>query len=715
MSQSLFSPSWYRVADLKPRLRSHLEIHRHHYRGELWYVLQDHSSGRFQRFTPSAYLLIGLMDGQHSVQELWETGRARLGENAPTQDEVIRLLSQLHAVNALQTDVVPDTAEMLKRFEKQRYGKLKQNLRSPLFMRFSLLDPERILNLFLPLVRPAFGWVGAIIWLAVVGHGVYLAGLHWPQLTENLTDRVLAPSNLVILWLTFPFLKAFHEFGHAFAVKVRGGEVHEMGIMLLVFNPIPYVDASAASAFRNKRERALVGAAGMIAELFIAALALWLWTSVEPGPLRAVAFNVILIAGVSTLLFNGNPLLRYDAYYILSDLLEIPNMGSRGIRYIGYLFQRYLLFAKDAEPPFSAAGERVWFVVYTIAAFFYRIFIFTSIILFVAGKFFFIGVLIACWGIFNMFVMPVIKIVKFLVTSPKLRRRRAWAIAASLLVLSTVVALVILVPVPLGTQSQGVIWIPEHAFVRAGTEGFVDRLNVASGSSVDTGDPVIECSDPFLPAEIRVLVARLRELTAVYDTRMVTDRVQAKITLEEIQQVEAELADARRREDDLTVRSAAAGKIMIPMADDLPGRFVRRGELLGYVLDRSAMIARVVVNQADVDFVRQKTMDVKVRFPEEIARKMPARILREVPAATDQLPSRTLSQEGGGEIAVDPREMAGIKAFQKFFLFDILLPPPQRVYNVGGRVYVRFDHGREPLAYRWYRSLRQLFLRKFNV
>ena len=715
MSQSLYSPSWYRVAELKPRLRSHLEIHRHHYRGELWYVLQDQSSGRFQRFTPSAYLLIGLMDGRHSVQELWEAGRARMGENAPTQEEVIRLLSQLHAVNALQTDVVPDTAEMLKRFEKQRYGKLKQNLRSPLFMRFSLLDPERILNLFLPLARPVFSWFGAVIWLAVVGYGVFLAGLHWPQLTENITDRVLAPSNLVILWLTFPFLKAFHEFGHAFAVKVRGGEVHEMGIMLLVFNPIPYVDASAASAFRNKRERALVGAAGMIAELFIAALALLLWTSVEPGPVRAVAFNVILIAGVSTLLFNGNPLLRYDAYYILSDLLEIPNMGPRGIRYIGYLFQRYLLFAKDAEPPVSAPGERVWFVVYTIAAFFYRIFIFTSIILFVASKFFFIGVLMACWGIFNMFVMPVGKIVKFLATSPKLRRRRAWAIGTSLLVLSGVVALIILAPVPLGTRAQGVIWIPEQAFVRAGTDGFVDRLAIESGSSVDAGDPVVLCSDPFLSAEIRVLVARLRELAAVYNTRMVSDRVQAKITLEEIRQVEAELADTRRRADDLTIRSAVDGIIMIPMAGDLPGRFVRRGELLGYVLNRSAMIARVVVNQADVDFVRQKTLDVKVRFPEEIAKKRPALLLREVPAATDQLPSRTLSQEGGGEIAIDPRDMPGIKAFQKFFLFDILLPPPEGVYNVGGRVYVRFDHGREALAYRWYRSIRQLFLRRFNV
>ena len=98
MDKSIFSPSWYRVAGLKPRLRSHLEIHRHHYRGELWYVLQDHSSGRFQRFTPAAYLLIGLMDGKRSVQVIWDVVRERLGEDAPTQEEVIRLLSQLHAV-----------------------------------------------------------------------------------------------------------------------------------------------------------------------------------------------------------------------------------------------------------------------------------------------------------------------------------------------------------------------------------------------------------------------------------------------------------------------------------------------------------------------------------------------------------------------------------------------------------------------------------------
>ena len=715
MSQSLFNPSWYRVADLKPKLRSHLEIHRHHYRGELWYVLQDHASGRFQRFTPAAYLLIGQMDGKRTVQEIWESGRSRLGEDAPTQEELIRLLSQLHAVNALQTDVLPDTAEMLKRFEKQRFGKWKQNLRSPLFMRFPLLDPERILIRFAPLLRPMFSWAGALLWLAVVGYGVFLAALHWPELTENITDRILAPSNLAIMWLTFPFLKTFHEFGHAFAVKVRGGEVHEMGIMLLVFTPIPYVDASAASAFRKKRERVLVGAAGILVEVFFAAVAIFVWVNIEAGPVRAVAYNVILIAGISTLLFNGNPLLRYDAYYILSDLVEIPNLGSRGIRYIGYLLQRYLLGVSEAEPLLASTGEKIWFVVYTIAAFFYRIFVYASIILFVASRFFFIGVLIACWGAFNMLVLPLVKILRFLLSSPKLRRKRVWALSVSTVLLVAIASLIAVVPVPLGTRVEGVIWIPENSFIRPGTDGFIEQVVADNGGKVGIGDPLIECSDPLLPAQIRVLESRLKELRAMYDNQRVAERVQAEITAEEMRQVEAELADARQRESDLVVRSTADGTLVLPMASDLPGRFVRRGELVGYVLNRSTILARVVVNQADVDFVRHRTNGVKVRFPVEVPTVYAARLLREVPAATNQLPSRTLSEEGGGEIAIDPRKPYGLTAFQKIFLFDVELPPPEGFYNVGGRVHVRFNHGSEPMIWRWYRYVRQLFLKRFNI
>jgi putative peptide zinc metalloprotease protein len=715
MTVSLYSPYWYRMAGLKPRLRSHVEIHRHTYRGELWYILQDHASGRFQRFTPAAYLLIGLMDGKRSVEEIWETGRSRLGDDAPTQEEMIRLLSQLHAVDVLQCDVQPDTAELLKRFEKRQSSKWKQNVRNPLFMRFSLLDPERFLIRLQAFARPVFSWFGAFLWLGVVGTGIFLAGVHWPELTENITDRVLAPQNLLLLWLTFPFLKVFHEFGHAFAVKVLGGEVHEMGIMMLVLTPIPYVDASSASAFHNKWERILVSSAGMAVELFIAALALFVWINIEPGTIRAVLYNVIFLAGVSSLLFNGNPLLRYDAYYMLGDLLEIPNLGQRGIQYVLFLTQRYLFGLRDMEPPMSVFGERVWFIIYTVLSFTYRIFIYAGIVLFIASKFFVVGIMIAGWGVVSMFILPGAKGIKFLLSSPRLGRKRARAILASSFTLASIAAIVLFVPVPLSTLAEGILWVPEQSFVRAGTDGFVSRIIATPGNQIRPGEPLIECSDPLLPANIRVLESRLRELKAVYETQVLSDRVKAAVTNEEMKHVKGQLEDARRRVDDLTIRSSTEGLFLIPMVQDLPGRFVQRGELLGYVIDRSTITARVVVSQSDVDFVRQRTVGVQIRFPEKLSKTVSAVIRREVPGATDQLPSRVLSQQGGGKIAIDPRDSQGVKAFQKLFLFDIELPDLGGLYNVGGRVHVRFDHGQEPLIWRWYRSVRQLFLRRFNV
>jgi putative peptide zinc metalloprotease protein len=628
---------------------------------------------------------------------------------------MIHLLSQLHAVDVLQCDVPPDTAELLKRFEKRQSSKWKQNVRNPLFMRFSLLDPERFLIWSKPFARPFFSWIGAILWLGVVGMGAFLAGSHWPELTENITDRVLAPQNILLLWLTFPFLKIFHEFGHAFAVKVIGGEVHEMGVMMLVLTPVPYVDASSASAFPNKWERIRVSAAGMAVELFIAALALLVWINIEPGTIRAVLYNVIFLAGVSSLLFNGNPLLRYDAYYMLGDLLEIPNLGQRGIQYVLYLLQRYLFGLRDMEPPLSVLGERIWFVIYTVLSFIYRIFIYAGIVLFIASKFFVVGVLIGGWAVVSMFILPGAKGMKFLLSSPRLGRKRARAILASSLILAGIAAIVLFVPVPLSTLAEGVIWVPEQSFVRAGTDGFVNRIIATPGNQIRLGQPLIECSDPLLRANIRVLESRLRELKALYETQVLSDRVKAAVTNEEMKHVKGQLEDARRRADDLTIRSSTDGLFLIPMVQDLPDRFVRRGELLGYVIDRSTITARVVVSQSDIDFVRRQTVGVQIRFPEKLSKAVPAVIRREVPAATDQLPSRVLSQQGGGEIAIDPRDMQGVKAFQKLFLFDIELPDRGGLYNVGGRVHVRFDHGQEPLIWRWYRSIRQLFLRRFNV
>jgi len=310
MSETLFSPSWYRVASLRPRMRSHVRIHRHSFRGEIWFVLQDEAAERTHRFSAAAHRVIGLMNGERTVQQIWESASTQLGDAAPTQEDVIRLLGQLHAADALLCDVPPDTMEMFRRFERHERMKWRRRLWTPLALRFPLVDPDRFLQRTQWLVAPLFGWFGALLWLAAVGSAAVLAVSRWTDLTSNIADRVLAPENLFALWLIYPVVKALHELGHAYATKRWGGEVHEIGIMLLVLTPVPYVDASSASGFKDKRQRMVVGAAGIAVELFLGALALFVWVSVEPGIVRTVAYNVMLITGVSTLLFNGNPLLR---------------------------------------------------------------------------------------------------------------------------------------------------------------------------------------------------------------------------------------------------------------------------------------------------------------------------------------------------------------------------------------------------------------------
>jgi len=715
MNERLYSASWYRVAELKPRVRSHGRIHRHHYRGQRWYVLENQSSERFHRFSPDAYALLGLMDGQRTVQEIWDQASEMLGDAAPTQDQTIQLLGQLHSADMLQCNVPPDIAEFLRRHEKQKRNKLLQQLRSPFFWRIRLFDPEPILRRLMPLVRPAFSKVAFLAWLVVVGAAVILTGMHWRELTEDVAERVLAPQNLLLLWLLFPLFKGLHEFGHAFAVKAYGGEVHEMGIMLLVFAPLPYVDASAASAFRKKRQRIAVGAAGMMVETFLAALALIVWLNIEPGTTRTLLYNVLFITGVSTLLFNANPLLRFDGYYILADAIEIPNLYSRSSQYVVHLIERYLLGNRKADSVPATRSERVWFVTYAAASFVYRIFVISAIILFVAGKFFFVGVALALWGLLSWAVLPFFKGARYVLTSPRLSDVRRRAVAVSSGLVAAAVGLVCLLPVPLRTSAEGVIAVPEEAIVRPGTEGFIVRVVADLGTRVERGDSLFVCEDPMLVARVQATEAQITELRARRDEVWLEKRVEAQIYDEEIAYHEESLARDKEKLEKLTLRSQTDGIFVVSHADDLPGRFVRQGDPLAQILNPEVLTARVVVSQESVDLVRYRTRDVKLRLAERPGKPVQATIRREVPAASDRLPSSALGTQGGGRIAVDPGDGQGITSFQKLFHFDLELPHVDGTLNVGGRVFVRFDHGWEPLAIRWHRSLRRLFLTKFNV
>jgi putative peptide zinc metalloprotease protein len=715
MATTIFSASWYRVAALKPKLRTHAQIHRHEYRGETWYVLQDLTMERFLRFSPAVYSMIGMMDGQRTVEEIWRHGCSRLGDDAPTQDEMIQVLTQLYRADVLQCDVTPDAAELLQRHQEQARRRWQGRVFSLFSWRFPLFDPERFLRRTMPLMRPLFGWFGAVLWLVVVVPALVLVGAHWSDLTMNVLDHVLVPQNLLALWLLFPLIKAFHEFGHAFATKAFGGEVHEMGVMLLVLTPVPYVDASSAWAFRSKWQRVLVGAAGMLVELFIAALALFIWLAAEPGVVRGIAYNAIFIAGLSTILFNANPLLRYDGYYILADWIEIPNLRPRSSAYLGYLGERYLFGNHSAEAQPAKPEEKIWFVGWGVASFFYRIIVVVAILIYLAEYLFSLGALLAAVAAVVWGSVPVVKGLHFLFTHARIQLVRSRAIGVTAAVVLLVAGLIGVLPLPYRTDAEGVVWIPEEAFVRAGAEGFISTVAVLPGTRVRKGDPLISLANPTLTTQEQVLAAHLRELEARFVQYLSTDPVKAETTQDEIRYTRARLHRVREQLDELTIRSATSGTFVVPAVEDLPGRFAKKGELLGYVVELGTVTVRTVVSQTTFDLVRGRTRGVEVRLSERIAETVPAVVRRIVPGASEKLPTRALGTAGGGEVALNPSDGQGMTAVQRVFQIDLELSSQSKLINLGGRSYVRFDHGWAPLGVQWYRKIRQLFLSRFNV
>jgi len=225
---------------------------------------------------------------------------------------------------------------------------------------------------------------------------------------------------------------------------------------------------------------------------------------------------------------------------------------------------------------------------------------------------------------------------------------------------------------------------------------------------------LIESVDPALTAEIRTGEAKVAELQAQYDNYFVTDRVKSQIAREVLEREQAALARARQKAAELIARAQIAGVFTVPRAVDLPGRFFRKGELIAYVIEPSQPLARVIVPQGEVDIVRLATREVEVRHSNRISEVVQARIVRQVPGGSDQLPSRALAHEGGGTVAVDPRDPKGTTSIERVFQLEIeFASPPRGLY--GGRVYVRFDHQPEPLAQQWYRGGRRLFLTRFNV
>lgn len=528
-------------------------------------------------------------------------------------------------------------------------------------------------------------------------------------------SKTLDPSNWIYLWAMFVLTKFIHEMGHAFACRRFGGECHEMGIMLLVLIPTPYVDASSAWAFRNKWQRVFVGAAGMIFELFFASFMAFIWVATKDSDSQVaqLAFNSMMVASVSTVLFNANPLLRYDGYYILSDLLEIPNLQHRSTEYAMGLIKRHI-FRVKLQKPLPPVGQRIWLFLYAVCSTIYRVFIGIMIILVVATRVPVLGVIMALGGVVTWLVMPVVKTVNYILLHPELQRKRGRAAAFTLGALGAAIIAIGVIPFWVHYESVGVVVAQNREILKARTPGFVTRIGthpdgrpLRDGDFVQAGQVILVATNEKLETELARLRTQIRQVEVRINRDRAADPAQMLIAQDELRYLQGELQKKQKDYDDLTIRAPFDGRLVAPRLNDLPGRYLERGNEIAMVATLDTLVVRTFFQQTDGQLTMLPNDPApEVRLAGDLGTRLVARRIREIPSAHNDVPPQ-LTHAAGGPIPVDPSDPSKSQVPLKEIRLE--LDNPELKYVPDQRAFVRFklDHKR-PLIWQWSNRFWQL-------
>jgi putative peptide zinc metalloprotease protein len=707
----LVSASWHRVAPLRPSLAPGLRIVRQEVRGQVWHVLVEPTSGRQVRLNPSAYALVAGFDGHDTVASTWQRRLEAEREAAPTQDEVLRLLAQLFRGGMVRFDAAPHLSMVFARREDDDRQR-RRGFLNPLVLRMPLANPTPLLHALSPVARVLFRPAVFLLWLAGVVLALLAALAHWGELQADAARLFSSPGSYVIAWCCYPVVKLLHELGHGLAVRRYGGEVREFGVSLMLLTPAPYVDASDANAFAFARQRLVVSAAGIVVEVGLAVLALLAWFSVAPGRVRDIALVVALVCSVSTLLFNGNPLLRLDGYHVLCDALQLPNLALRSKAWWSRQWRAWVGGAAGAPEPMLAPGERKWLVAYAPASLLYRIGLFFTLVLWVGHASWMLGVLAALaasgWLAYALWVWA--RGAAAGEADPAYGRR---SLRAAAIVVALGLLVLFAVPAPHQVVARGIVWPPDAAQVRAGSGGFVQQVAVAQGTTPAPGQTLLVLADPVLDARRERVLSERTGLAAEQYEALLTRPARAADLGQELARNEAELARVDEQLAQLSVRAQSAGQVVWARPQDLPGSYVKRGALLGHLLTPGSAHVRVALLEEEFLRTRGLVRAVEIRLADAPWVAYAGRLSEATPGATTELPAPALGDRFGGPVPVDPSDSAGTRARSPFFLLDVAVPSLQPT-AIGGRAWVKLVLPPQPLAWQWIGQLRQLFIKHFN-
>jgi len=634
LADSLVSSSARR---LSVRVRPDLTAERHRYQGRVYWVIKEPVSLTYFRFQEEEYAILRMLDGRTSLDELKDRFEAEFPPQKIGVEELQQFIVTLHQRGLVLTDAPGQGRQLRKRRGERKWEEFLGKVTNILSLRFRGIDPERLLTwlngkLWWMFTAPA---VACTIILAI--SALTLVAVQFAEFQAKLPSfhQFFSLHNAVWIAITLGITKVIHEFGHGLTCKHFGGECHEMGVMLLVMTPCLYCNVSDSWMLPNKWQRAMIGAAGMYVEVIIASICTFIWWFSAPGLVNQLALSTMFVCSVSTIVFNGNPLLRYDGYYILSDVLEIPNLRQKASEILNRKLGEWCLGLKPPDNPFLPERKQALFAIYSIAAVVYSWIVLFSILWFlqrIAEPYGLqsIGRTVAVFAMWGMFGAPLLKLFKYFKVPGRMEQVKKVRLFATLAVVSGVVAAFFLVPLPNRVFCTLQIEPYKAESIRVIVPGSVVEVLVKPGDHVEKDAVLMRLSN----LDIDRAIVELEGKAASYDVQIKTLRQMSSAdrqtqviagAQEGLKAIQQELEEKKRDRDRLNITAPVAGVVLPPPG--IPRRPEQDGQLSGLwgspldprndhaylpestlvcmIGDPRAMQANLVVDQAHLDFVAE--------------------------------------------------------------------------------------------------------------
>jgi putative peptide zinc metalloprotease protein len=481
-------------------------------------------------------------------------------------------------------------------------------------------------------------------------------------------------------WLCLAVVKIIHEFGHGLTAKHFGGEVHEMGILFLVLTPALYCDVTDSWLLPNKWKRIWISAAGIYVECFLASIATFVWWYSTPGLVNSLAMATMFICSVNTIMFNANPLLRYDGYYVMADWLEIPNLRIKSTQFFSYLFQEKVLGLEIPVQSYLPKARRYLFVTYAIASYVYRWFVTFAILWFLSQvlkpyKLESVSYLLALVSLVPLLGMPVYQIFKFVSTPGrfrKVKKARATAFAVAAVALVTAI---LAIPTPLRVQGSMVLKLAKPEEVYAETEGRLVSLKVRNGDWVAKDTVLATLSNP---EKVKELNQRTQDQQVSFFKGIIfhqSDELENRAQAKQYEQFSENLEPALQKINDqigkLTLISHREGRIVGSPEKETVGQWLKPGKPFCEIGDPRKLEAHVILDQGDINLIQPDNKAwIKIYGRAEITYKSTVGEISK--RSRDEVPTE-VSNMAQGEVASKPDPKTGA-AKPITAVYEVIIP-----------------------------------------